>query len=492
MGKPHTVRCRIAGDGFPQKRWQRILTLSTGFWAPFMYAHWFIAQTGQNASLYWPFNYLGASTLACVVLIAAVLVLRLPACARIAQALIRADLAVSLVFACISSLAALLVGLNLSRIVGNSGLVLAAVFSSFAILGLQAYWWRHFAHAETIDFVLALCLGTALLGVLKIAMVFLSSLFTFVVAALPFALVLLLPRLSNSTSPRTLPEDALWFTPKVTASLGSIFIAAAVFLVSWSYFNAVLKSTTGHYGFGSTTAPALSIAIQLIDIVLAGTLAWWVAIKKHPIAYVSLWKIAFVCFSLSLLLVAFTGTIQTAQLFSSAAFVVADVLIDLACANIARHSKMSAVCAFAVGELLYNATDWLGRSVVLLYAPQAIDLRVVVFLMFVTVIAIAFLLPTTTLGSRFLLSDLNGCPPKDSGHSSIDECCAAVATSFGLSAREQEIMALLCRGRSKPYIAEALLLSENTVGTYARRLYAKLGIHNKQELLDLVTSADTV
>ena len=47
-------------------------------------------------------------------------------------------------------------------------------------------------------------------------------------------------------------------------------------------------------------------------------------------------------------------------------------------------------------------------------------------------------------------------------------------------------MQYLCKGRSRPYIAETLYLSENTVRTHSRRIYGKLDVHNKQELLDLV------
>lgn len=35
-------------------------------------------------------------------------------------------------------------------------------------------------------------------------------------------------------------------------------------------------------------------------------------------------------------------------------------------------------------------------------------------------------------------------------------------------------------------IAEELVVSENTIRTHMRRLYAKLDIHKKQELLDLL------
>ncbi|WP_407641840.1 response regulator transcription factor [Arabiibacter massiliensis] len=57
----------------------------------------------------------------------------------------------------------------------------------------------------------------------------------------------------------------------------------------------------------------------------------------------------------------------------------------------------------------------------------------------------------------------------------------------GLSKREVEILQYLCKGRSRPYIAETLYLSENTVRTHSKNIYVKLGVHNRQELLDLAS-----
>lgn len=49
-------------------------------------------------------------------------------------------------------------------------------------------------------------------------------------------------------------------------------------------------------------------------------------------------------------------------------------------------------------------------------------------------------------------------------------------------------MELIARGDTVVRIAEQLEVSENTVRTHAKRIYAKLDIHSKQELSDLVRS----
>ncbi|WP_417755045.1 helix-turn-helix transcriptional regulator [Slackia isoflavoniconvertens] len=41
-------------------------------------------------------------------------------------------------------------------------------------------------------------------------------------------------------------------------------------------------------------------------------------------------------------------------------------------------------------------------------------------------------------------------------------------------------------GRSCPFIAEKLVLSENTIRSYLQKVYSKCGVHSRQELISLV------
>lgn len=63
---------------------------------------------------------------------------------------------------------------------------------------------------------------------------------------------------------------------------------------------------------------------------------------------------------------------------------------------------------------------------------------------------------------------------------------ALVRQHYRLSAREAEVMELIARGNTVARIAEVLVVSENTVRTHSKRIYAKLNVHKKQELRDLV------
>ena len=63
--------------------------------------------------------------------------------------------------------------------------------------------------------------------------------------------------------------------------------------------------------------------------------------------------------------------------------------------------------------------------------------------------------------------------------------CIALARQYGLTSREAEVLSLLAQGRSGTYISEHLCVSKNTVKGHVKSIYTKLGIHSKQELIDL-------
>ena len=64
--------------------------------------------------------------------------------------------------------------------------------------------------------------------------------------------------------------------------------------------------------------------------------------------------------------------------------------------------------------------------------------------------------------------------------------CEEVANTYGLSPKETEVMALAAHGRTNQRIQEALGISAGTVNTHFTRIYKKLGIHSRQEMLDLI------
>ena len=70
----------------------------------------------------------------------------------------------------------------------------------------------------------------------------------------------------------------------------------------------------------------------------------------------------------------------------------------------------------------------------------------------------------------------------------LEARAADLAGKYHLTPREHEVVLLLAQGRSAPFIGNELGLATNTVRGYVQEAYAKLDVHSKQELIDLLTS----
>jgi DNA-binding CsgD family transcriptional regulator len=73
----------------------------------------------------------------------------------------------------------------------------------------------------------------------------------------------------------------------------------------------------------------------------------------------------------------------------------------------------------------------------------------------------------------------------------LEEACYDLGQTHLLTPRECDILVLLANGRDTPYIANQLFISKNTVRTHVKNLYVKIGVHSKQDLLDLLHAEGT-
>ena len=67
--------------------------------------------------------------------------------------------------------------------------------------------------------------------------------------------------------------------------------------------------------------------------------------------------------------------------------------------------------------------------------------------------------------------------------------CAVIAESHDLSAREIEVFLLLAKGRGTTYIQDKLYISSHTVKSHTYKIYRKLGVGSREELITLVENA---
>jgi DNA-binding CsgD family transcriptional regulator len=123
------------------------------------------------------------------------------------------------------------------------------------------------------------------------------------------------------------------------------------------------------------------------------------------------------------------------------------------------------VAVSSASFLAFNALQYFGREL-----GNAVDLTLkIVYLAIATI---------------YLVMLTQKKPEVNSGVSG--QRLAEIRERYVLSKRETEILALIVRGHSAPYIAETEFISLNTVKTHMKRLYTKTGVHNKEELLEII------
>ena len=64
--------------------------------------------------------------------------------------------------------------------------------------------------------------------------------------------------------------------------------------------------------------------------------------------------------------------------------------------------------------------------------------------------------------------------------------CSELASSHGLSQREEEVLLLLAHHKSASEIGSELCVAHGTAKAHIRHVYQKLGIHSRDELFGLV------
>ena len=67
----------------------------------------------------------------------------------------------------------------------------------------------------------------------------------------------------------------------------------------------------------------------------------------------------------------------------------------------------------------------------------------------------------------------------------LDRNCEEIGARCGLTEREREIFTMMAHGRNGRYVMEHFVISRNTAKSHIKHIYAKLGVHSHQELIDL-------
>ncbi|RNL44104.1 helix-turn-helix transcriptional regulator [Paraeggerthella hongkongensis] len=172
-----------------------------------------------------------------------------------------------------------------------------------------------------------------------------------------------------------------------------------------------------------------------------------------------------------------------------------DVLMWFALASIGARNETNALAVFAWGRAASSAGLLLGATIG--HGANAETDALTVSVALATVLFVFVAINLTVLKNFSFQSTIDGVREasiviETPGSSSVGlrEKCVAVARRCRLTPRETELLDLLAHGRNGPFIQEKLVLSRNTVKTHVSNIYAKLGVHSQQELIDIVEQAE--
>ena len=257
-------------------------------------------------------------------------------------------------------------------------------------------------------------------------------------------------------------------------------------------------------GFKFVQAPEHYEIMLSAGVVVAVTVVLTVAIaSKHGF-------VAYAYRATTLMLV--TGCLLTPFVFGSyiysnvvifGAYTAFAVVLCVVCIDVSNYFDVPATktfgAAFAAlyaGELGGNG---LGHLMVDLMGLSLADLNIVGFVLTVGIVfANLFLFTEKDLTETGLgeMTDGDEGPAEGApelGRNQEERTAAVVALlveRYGLTPREAEVLPLVIKGRTIARIQEELHISQGTVSTHTRHIYQKVGVRNRQALLDLVDGVE--
>lgn len=229
-----------------------------------------------------------------------------------------------------------------------------------------------------------------------------------------------------------------------------------------------------------------AIAAILLGIV-------WFGFKKHA-GIIETFTILFPVLVTSLLLFPFIG--DRGHIFvpyvSGITFVVFSIVVLMESISVSQRDNISLVtiyglfagvlyCANLVGSLLLGGIDD-----DFFFQETSIMVVILVLLYGCSIVMFFILRKPRRLDGN---ARDEGISVESAGTvDTVDAQCDTMAFEQGFSKRQLEVLKLIARGFDIPTIAKKLYVSENTVRTHAKKIYAALDVHSKQEIIERVNA----
>ena len=363
-----------------------------------------------------------------------------------------------------------------SNPLGALPLIFGGIFVGWA----YSIWGIAYSRFSTPQAIFLLFVSGIFAAVLKTVFFFTPEPIVQILLAI-LAPIALFSGLSACAVSQSIPRGALRFAKKDVKSLWKVGAIVLVF----SVVNANLLANEQIHP-AAMTIGAFLIA-RAAEIFLCACILAWTFLLKKPFNFVQLWRIILVLLATDIVVrIAFPG-IAFQPLFSSVCVNFIVLFVWLTLSDIAQHSDIAPSAVFGIGWSLYTIPLFAGVTITQKLGTQTTEALFLALLLYFMLIVSTFCLELRDRDIQLIFSDVNAdAAPMPQEFADIDTRCANLAEKVHLTARELEVMQMLCKGRTKAYIAESMFVTENTVKGHTKRLYAKLGVHSKKELQQLI------
>lgn len=321
-----------------------------------------------------------------------------------------------------------------------------------------------------------------------------------VLAALPFCSTALLVRCERAARPeapggaRPAPASrgggggaqGVRSAPGPLASFGPLVLELAVYGVVFG----ALRNGMSEWSIGT---PSMLFG-HLLRIVLPLLLLWWLQLRTAGSAGGAGLRAAVLATAAAVLAAVFLGGLgpvaASAIVLAARSFV--SVLIYVRLFDVAYRTGAHPCCVYGAGRAVYEVGLVCGLALYDgLLSRVGLDADASAGVLYFAVSCILVVMLNGFAGAVRLPVFQPAPGPGRAGvpavqTATLDEACARVAGDFGLTEREADVLRHICRGYTKKRIAGVMGITEDTVRYHTKALYRKLGVHNRQELLDVV------
>ena len=368
---------------------------------------------------------------------------------------------------------------------GDASLV-ALVVGSMVAGWLYIQWGEAYARLSLPAALLHICLSLSLATLLVVMLAFLPSAFTgAALLAFPVLGCVAFEKARGMKAPQVETVESVR-TPPFGKGDSKWIVSMAIYSFVWGIMQAL--------PFGGVVAP---ISVYHVVYRVAGAFIVLVPliqlyVLKNNFNLLSVWYVITTVTTVSFLMVLVSdGALSSVALtlFATANYVIL-AYWWIRVVDFSQRSTRPPYVVFAFGwalmlvftafgEVLAKWMERLDNSTVMLVSLG-------VFL--VVVYLIALFKPESRKGRAATVPQV--IMDSEIAPTSLDEAFAfsidRAAREYRFTKREKEIVVLLCQGRTLQFCGDRLGISLNTVRGHTKRLYAKLDVHSKEEMLDML------